>query len=51
MIRCTLCILILLGTVQVGWTDAQPYVNSIGMKLVRIQPGSFIMGSNDALDA
>ncbi|HUU93868.1 MAG TPA: SUMF1/EgtB/PvdO family nonheme iron enzyme [Phycisphaerae bacterium] len=37
----TLILLVLAGTT---WADTTPAVNSVGMKLVRIEPGSFTMG-------
>ena len=44
MTRCMLSVLILLLCAGTTWAKAKPAVNSVGMKLVRIEPGSFTMG-------
>lgn len=44
--------LISAGGVTLGWTAApSSYTNSVGMKMVRIDPGSFRMGHDAPLDA
>ena len=45
MTRCMLSVLVLLLCAGTTWAKAAPAVNSVGMKLVRIEPGSFTMGS------
>ena len=49
MTRHILSALVMLAVARIGWADELPgrksFVNSIGLKLVRIGPGSFEMGS------
>ncbi len=46
-IACTLALLVLAG---IAPASGEPSVNSIGMKMVRIEPGSFTMGSSSGGD-
>ena len=39
------CLIVVLAAVPIGRADDSSFVNSIGMKLVRIPPGSFLMGN------
>jgi len=49
MTRRILCPLAVLAIARIGWAGEPPggssFVNSMGLKLVRIEPGSFMMGS------
>ena len=45
MSRCILSVLAVLGLVASACAEAKTFENSIGMKMVRIEPGSFMMGS------
>ena len=50
MTRCMPSMLVLLLCAGTTWAKATPAVNSVGMKLVRVEPGAFTMGSADGGD-
>jgi sulfatase modifying factor 1 len=49
MTRCTLCTLTILTATRIGWSGEAPhgdsYVSSLGIRLIRLEPGSFMMGT------
>jgi len=51
IVKNSLCLLVVvfpagIDFADTGTTDAKEYVNSLGMKMIRVEPGSFMMGSN-----